>query len=454
MTAYLAETSGCLLLALGFYKLVLEAERVPQFKRFYLLASLLGSALLPLMAIEVDYAAAAPALPAPSLPFLASVTVEPTDTNVASSQAPSDAVQVITWLYGLVTLIFLSRFTSNLLRLRHQIATHPQQSVHGATLVLLPGQGLPYTFLHYLFVSESAYRGGQVEAEVLTHELTHTRQYHSLDVLLLEVVLCVGWFNPLLYWLKRAMQLNHEFLADDAVNRHYQNVPKYQLLLLRKLTSGASPALTSALTFHATKQRLLMMTTHTSSSKQWLLGSSTAAWLVLLTLLFGTTALQVVRPPAAAQAAPQRPYSISGGEAEAIIEREGDRPVLVAKGVKKPYSTLSAAEKQWVMVVRRAHPARRVPTPTQWAQWQARSKYAIWVDEQPLRGPLASYQRTEIAAFTKNYNRAHTQHPEQPMFQLKLWTRATYAQILQSPLDTTPTLVFLPNLSRTWRSTR
>lgn len=451
MTAYLVETSGCLLLALGFYKLVLEAERVPQFKRFYLLASLLGSALLPLLAIEVDYAAAAPALPAPSLPLLASVTVEPAGTDVASSQAPSDAVQVITWLYGLITLFFLSRFTNNLLRLRHQIATYPQQSFHGATLVLLPGQGLPYTFLHYLFVSESAYRLGHLEAEVLTHELAHSRQQHSLDVLLLETVLCVGWFNPLLYWLKRAMQLNHEFLADEAVNQHYQNVPEYQQLLLRKLTSGASPALTSALTFHATKQRLLMMTRHTSRIKQWLLGSSAAAWFILLTLLFGTTTLQVVPLPAAAQTAPQRPHSISGGEAEAIIQRYGDWPVHVAKGVDKPYSTLSAADKQWVMVVRQAYPARRVPTPTQWAQWQTRSKYAIWVDEQPLRQPLTSYQRTDIAAFRKNYNRAHTQHPEQPMFHIKLWTRATYAQMLQSPLDTTPTLVLL---SKSWRPTR
>ncbi|TVT43580.1 M56 family metallopeptidase [Hymenobacter setariae] len=454
MMVYLVEASGCLLLALGFYKLVLETERVPQFKRFYLLASLLGSALLPLLSIEVDYAAVVPVSPPRSLPVITASTAAPTVPTSSSPQTLPDAGQGIALLYGVMTLLFIGRFSSNLLRLRRQIATYPQHAFHSATLVLLPGQGLPYAFLHYLFVSETAYRKGEVEAEVLTHELAHVRQYHSLDILLLEVILCVGWFNPLLYWLKRAMQLNHEFLADEAVNQCYHNVPKYQQLLLRKLAVATSPALTSTLTFHATKQRLLMMTKHTSDATRWLLGSSTTALFGLLILLFGTTALQVVPPPTAVQAAPTHPYSISGGEAEAIIRREGDKPVLVGKGLKKPYSSLSAADKQWVLVVRQAHPARRTPTPTQWAQWQAQSKYAVWVDERPLQHPLDSYQRTDIAAFMKNYNRAHTQHPDQPMFHLKLWTRAAYAQLLKSPLDTTLTLMFLPNIAHTLRAAK
>jgi|GEM_PF-3113691 len=176
MIAYLLETSGCLLLALSFYKLVLEAERVPRFKRFYLLGSLLVSVLLPLLSLEVDYMAMAPT---------SSITYQPVQNSLTSGSPSSTAVfqrpsvdvfQCVRLLYGFVTLLLVSRFCHNLRRLTRQIASCPHHSSHGATLVELPTQGLPYTFLHYLFVSDTAYHQGHLEAEVLTHELAHIRQ--------------------------------------------------------------------------------------------------------------------------------------------------------------------------------------------------------------------------------------------------------------------------------------
>jgi bla regulator protein BlaR1 len=329
MIQYLLETSGCLLLALSFYKLVLEAAQMARFKRFYLLGSLLVSALLPLLSLEVNYTALAPAAPS-TYPPVRSLLASSAAGPVALSPQPfGDLLQYVGLLYGFVTFLLVGRFCRNLGRLIRQVTAHPHYSFHGATLVELPMAGLPYTFLHYLFVPATAYRQGQLEAEVLTHELVHVRQYHSLDILLVEVLLCVGWFNPLLYWLKRAMQLNHEFLADEAVNQQYHNVPHYQRLLLSKLTGSPQPALTSALTFQTTKQRLLMMTTHTSRPKQWLLGGSTAGWLATLTVLFGTTAAQVPTPGDTARqatGAPQGPVRRpSAAEAEPIASENGIR---------------------------------------------------------------------------------------------------------------------------------
>jgi bla regulator protein BlaR1 len=448
MITYLLETSGCLLLALSFYKLVLEAERVPHFKRFYLLGSLLVSALLPLLSVEVDYAAMAPAPAAAYLPVPSPPPSGSTLSAVVAHRPSVDVLQYASLLYGCVTLLLVSRFCRNLGRLIRQIAAYPHHSFHGATLVELPAQALPYTFLHYLFVSDTAYRQGQVEAEVLTHELAHARQYHSLDILLVEVLLCVGWFNPLLYWLKRAVQLNHEFLADEAVNQQYHNVPQYQQLLLSKLTASPQPALTSALTFQTTKQRLLMMTTHTSRPKQCLLGSSTAGLLATLTVLFGTTAAQVPTlgdTVGRATGAPQRLASRpSASEAEPVAKRYGNCVITLPSGQQKRYKDLSDAEKKLVYYL--PLPPRRTPTASQWAAWHNPHQFGVWVDGKRLRGQaLQAYQRTDIVEFSGSYVHKNARQPEGYTYQLDLTTEQGY-QALVKEHETSPFVVvsYLP----------
>jgi bla regulator protein BlaR1 len=448
MIQYLLETSGCLLLALSFYKLVLEAAQMARFKRFYLLGSLLVSALQPLLSLEVNYAALAP-VSAGTYPPVRSLLASTATGPVAVSPQPFvDLFQYVGLLYGLVTFLVVSRFCRNLWRLTRQIAAHPHHAFHEATLVELPLPGLPYTFLHYLFVPATAYRQGQLEAEVLTHELAHVRQYHSLDILLLEVLLCVGWFNPLLYWLKRAVQLNHEFLADEAVNQQYHNVLQYQQLLLSKLTGSPQPALTSALTFQITKQRLLMMTTHTSRPKQWLLGGSTAGWLAMLTVLFGTTAAQV--PPLGDTAGrttgvPQRPASHpSAAEEESVAKRYGNCVLTLPSGQQKRYKDLSAAERKSVVYLPLS--PRRTPTAAQWAAWHNPHQFGVWVDGKRLRGPaLHAYQRTDIVAFSGSYVHKNARQPEGYTYQLDLTTESSY-QAMVKEHETSPFVVvsYLP----------
>jgi bla regulator protein BlaR1 len=449
MIAYLLETSGCLLLALSFYKLVLEAERVPRFKRFYLLGILLVSALLPLLSLEVDYMAMAPTSAVTYQPVQNSLTSGSPSSAVVFQRPSVDVFQYVRLLYGFVTLLLVSRFCYNLRRLTRQIASYPHHSFHGATLVELPTQGLPYTFLHYLFVSDTAYHQGHLEAEVLTHELAHIRQYHSLDILLLEVLLCIGWFNPLLYWLKRAVQLNHEFLADEAVNQQYQNVPQYQHLLLSKLTGSPQLALTSALIFRTTKQRLLMMTTHTSRPKQWLLGGSTAGLLATLIVLFGTTAAQMPAPvdtAVRAKGVSQGPASsVSASEAEQVTKRYGNCVVTLPSGQQKRYKDLSVAEKKVVFYL--PLPPRRTPTTYQWAAWHNPRQFGVWVDGKRLRGPaLQAYQRTDIVEFSGSYVHKNARQPEGYAYQLDLTTEQGY-QALVKEHETSPFVVvsYLPH---------
>ncbi|MDX5321572.1 MAG: blaR1 peptidase M56 family protein, partial [Bacteroidota bacterium] len=67
----------------------------------------------------------------------------------------------------------------------------------------------------------------QDRAFVLQHEWAHVKQMHSLDRLISFVMRCVFWFNPVLYFLEKAIILNHEYLADGAVLQKEKDAESY-----------------------------------------------------------------------------------------------------------------------------------------------------------------------------------------------------------------------------------
>lgn len=453
MTTYLLETSLSLLLTFSFYKVALENQPMHGFKRFYLLGSLLFSALVPLVSFEVETTTALveyqPArvfqLEAPTTFQRLEIEPEPVGFNFSAYYATCWL-----WLYGLVSMVLIGRFIGNLRRLVRQISSNPQQPFQGAILVRLPTDTLPYTFLHYLFVSEVRYQRGEIEDELFTHELTHIRQRHSLDVLLLEALLCLAWFNPLLYAVKRAMQLNHEFLADEAVNGHHQNVPHYQHLLLSKLTSSSLVSLTSALTFQTTKKRLLMMTKRTTRIRAWLAGGSAALLLGVLTFLLGTTTEPAISSASKNSKVTQRQSFKS--EAEKVVHQHGDMLVtpLKGKGTVKKYSKLSAEEKQWVIVRRPNYfMPLRIPSEAQWTAWRNPEKYSVSVHSslrpEGIRlknNELTTRQRTDMAYFVEGYDRTRPgEKADSTRRLIVMWTKGRREEILkeQHP-DTLPQL--------------
>jgi hypothetical protein len=126
---------------------------------------------------------------------------------------------------------------------------------------------LPHTFWNYIFINKSDYENQKIEQELFTHELTHVTQKHTIDVLILEVIQIVFWINPFFILLKKAVQLNHEFLADERVIKQHKNTFQYQYLLLNKAAWKNDYYLASNLNYSLTKKRLLMMTTQSSHTK-------------------------------------------------------------------------------------------------------------------------------------------------------------------------------------------
>ncbi|MDZ4331538.1 MAG: M56 family metallopeptidase, partial [Flavobacterium sp.] len=256
---FLIKSTITLFVLLAVYYLFLEKEKIHVFNRFYLLFSLVFSMVIPFITIEVIQEIAQPTVNPGNIQILQGSAVIIDETNYLAIGLWS--------LYGLVTLILAIRFISNINKISSKMKSNTPIAYKNAKLILVPEKTLPHTFLNAIFINETEYNNRQIEAELYTHELTHVTQKHTLDILFIELLKTIFWFNPVFIFYKKAIQLNHEFLADEKVVTSYNNVPFYQSLLLSKANENPTFYLASNLNYLITKKRLLMMTKTTSKTE-------------------------------------------------------------------------------------------------------------------------------------------------------------------------------------------
>lgn len=280
MIEFLLKSAITMTVLLVIYYLLFEKEKMHKFNRFYLLGALVFSLAVPFITVATYIEQI------PTEPVTASSLTAVKSTPIKEA---TDYLFYTGWaLYTLVTFLFALRFIRNIVFFIRKTSNNPTVKMKGATLVLLDEKVLPHTFLNYIFVNRDEYETNRIEKELYTHEYTHVIQKHTLDILFIETLKVFFWFNPMLYFYKKAIQLNHEFLADQKVIATTANTIYYQNLLLEKANIRTTFSIASNLTFSLTKKRLLMMTKTTSATKAGLLKLAVTPVLGALMILLCT----------------------------------------------------------------------------------------------------------------------------------------------------------------------
>ena len=130
-------------------------------------------------------------------------------------------------------------------------------------LILTEGNQPPFSWMHYIVLSEKDYR--ENPTEILTHEMAHIQHHHSWDLLLADVGILLQWFNPAAWLLKQEMQSVHEYEADDAVLAAGVDAKSYQLLLIKKAVGTSRYTMANSFNHSSLKKRITMMLKEKSS---------------------------------------------------------------------------------------------------------------------------------------------------------------------------------------------
>lgn len=306
MIEFIVKVSIALVICYAFYRAFLAKESMFRFNRFFLIFALSFSLIVPFlqMPFGVQISENIFSEQTATLPSVekersqTEINTQPVTLHQWENEVPSQTptVSAPNWnaiflsIY-LIGLIFFSiRFSFQLAQLIRLVRNNPTIKDNECTYVLLSDQTIPYTFLNFLFVEKESFQRKTIEKEILCHELTHIRQKHSWDILLVEFLKIVFWFNPLYLLYKQAIQLNHEFLADEAVNATFREKTAYQWLLLHKTTGRqVSLSMSSPFNFSATKRRIIMMGKFSSTQKTSLLKSVSIMIAALLTVFLSSS---------------------------------------------------------------------------------------------------------------------------------------------------------------------
>ncbi len=261
MILYILKFTGCLLVLYLFYRLVLENEKNHRFKRFYLLFTLFAAMTIPL--VTITYHVEAPI-------SQATILMPDTMTNVEEVNTTSwkEVLPVLLWaIYALGFSVFLIRFLKNLWYLKNLIRTYENVRESLSVKVLLPFQQIPYSYFRYIFVERQAFENKTIPYEILKHEEAHVQQKHTLDLLVLEILQIVFWFNPLFVFIKKSIRLNHEFLADEAVLNQNISALSYSKLLLHSSFGSHQAPMTSSFKHSLIKKRIVMISNSFSKKR-------------------------------------------------------------------------------------------------------------------------------------------------------------------------------------------
>ena len=225
MIIYCVKSILCLGVLWGFYQLLLEKERIHYFNRGYLLFSAIIALTLPLITLTYEKEVFLQTAITETIAQLESPHTETNPVLTDLSEAPkktsvtgTNILPYLLWsIYFIGMILFGYRFIRNLSKVLQQILKNKRLSESAYSLVLLEQSTIPYTFLHYIFVSEKEFNNDTIPNEILTHEKIHVVQKHTCDILFVEILQVAFWFNPLFILLKKSIRLNHEFLADQGV---------------------------------------------------------------------------------------------------------------------------------------------------------------------------------------------------------------------------------------------
>lgn len=236
------------------YFVFLEKEKNHHFKRLYLLLSVLFSIFIPLISITYGEIK----VEEQALVNHQEIIILP-ETKLAELSVFT-IWNILFGIYFLGFIILLLKFSVGIFKLIKEIKTSEKVKQDNITFILKQNKITPYSFWSYIFLNKKDFLEGKIDAKIILHEKAHINQKHSIDVLFIEILLCVFWFNPVFYFYKKAMITNHEFLADEEVLKQNHEVENYQKLILNELISEKI-LFTHPFNLNNTKKRIVMMTT-------------------------------------------------------------------------------------------------------------------------------------------------------------------------------------------------
>ena len=255
----IAKSSGLIAMFYIAYYFLLRKETFFTSNRWYLLAGLFTSVILPWIV------------------FTTIVWVEPTPNNFDWSKIPHSVPAqeesfeinwylVLAAAYIIGTALLVIQFAFDFYNLNQVLKRKPAQQQADHKFIDLKENIAPFSYFNTIVYNSTLYTQSELES-ILEHEKVHSEQYHTIDVLITRFFCILFWFNPFIWLYKNAILQNLEFIADSEAAKNISDKKAYQLTLLKITTHENCVVLTNHFYQSLIKKRIVML--NKNQSKKW-----------------------------------------------------------------------------------------------------------------------------------------------------------------------------------------
>ncbi|MCF6358553.1 MAG: M56 family metallopeptidase [Draconibacterium sp.] len=255
----LLKASAGIALFYMLYWLLLSKETFYNANRWFLILALICSVAMPLFPIQYIVLVE----PEKNTTFVE--VLSNTINNIQHNNYEILEDKSFNWTFGIFlayitgAAIFLIRLLTQTSILIYLMVKNKVKLINGIRIVENEKYGLPFSFFNVVFINPKFHKQTELP-EILAHEKVHIRENHWFDLLFIELLTVIFWFNPFIWFFERAIKQNHEYLADKGVILQGHSVGRYQAILLNQLMGMQIIGVTNNLNFALNTNRLKMMT--------------------------------------------------------------------------------------------------------------------------------------------------------------------------------------------------
>lgn len=462
MIDYILRLTFCSAFFIAIYFVFLQNERMYKFNRFYLIFTAIGSVLIPILNFKSD----SQVMVKVEQIISGSTHYVNAAVNTFDEQIPTTftAGDIVLLFYALVVMILILRFLFFNVILIKKTKNGDFVTLGDATIILTNNINSPYSYFSFIFVSKSEFENQLIDKRIIDHERAHVIQKHSLDILFIELLIAVAWFNPVFYLFRNAIRLNHEFLADESVISEHGNTSEYQHLLVAKTAQSNGLTLKGAMTcpfnYLKTKKRLEMMTKMKITQRIVLKQLSLLPLLFVALLLFSNnTIAQDVKNIVAKT---ETLLAQNETNTEAQLQKEFDeilKQYMKEKNGRKVYYGIDGeGQKQLIPLYEKmseSQKARQIvrywpglkernPSKEEFESWKNSSEYGVWLNDKRISNEeLTQFKYTDIAYYNKSRLAKNAKNYGKHVYQLNARTTTNF-EAYNNRVKTEPYLVFWP----------
>ncbi len=255
---YLLQVNLGIILFYALYKLVCTRDTLFNSRRLILMLALILPFIIPLIDIREWMETRDSLVMLTNFDY--STTIPEIVVGTAGTEPGNQVFVISEWIKNIYIAGILAlsvRLIVQAISLYLIILRTPEKTVNGIRIKCMKDKSGPFSFFNWIFLNPDNVKEEEM-SEILTHEMAHVRQKHSIDVIISELVNICCWINPFAWLMKREVRLNLEFLADRKVMDAGFATKSYQYHLLG-LTYSHKYGLSNNFNFSHLKQRIIMM---------------------------------------------------------------------------------------------------------------------------------------------------------------------------------------------------